>query len=288
MRKQKTGKTVADVVTERIVELMSRGVIPWRRGWDVLPAVNYVTQKAYKGINLLLLDRAGEYMTYKQMKDHGGTLKKGAEKFIAVQYYEGETKLTEQEQKEGKEATTYRSKRYYSLYHIADIEGIQSKQPHKVRNHQPLETAEKFIQEFANKPVIKVGYNQAVYYTERDLIEIPALSSYQKPEEYYSTAYHELIHATGHSSRLNREGFTDSCSIDQYSKEELIAEIGSAMLCTMAGIEHSTLEDSAAYIQSWASRLKGDSDLIIQAAAKAQAAVSYIAPNYNMMMEEAA
>lgn len=276
--KSSTGKSVYEIVTERIVGMLQQEILPWVKPWDACRAVNYVTQRPYTGINILLLDRAGEYLTYKQLKDAGGTLKPGAETYIAAQYVVKPAKDEEEEEatESDKKSKGYAYMRYFRLYHITDCVGIESKQKKIFRPHQPLQQAEQLVANYPDKPPIKVGYNQAAYYPVQDIIKMPVINHFDTAEAYYSVLYHELVHSTGHQKRLKRPGVVASRTLERYSKEELIAEIGAAMLCTMTGIEHKTIMNSVAYIQAWASRLEDDPKLIVEAAAKAQAAVNYM------------
>jgi len=107
---------------------------------------------------------------------------------------------------------------------------------------------------------------------------MPSRTAFESQAEYYSTLFHELTHSTGHAKRLAREGFDtpQKFGSESYSREELIAEMGSAMLCGVAGIEQNTLANSAAYLKTWIARLKADSKLIISAASAAQKAADYI------------
>ena len=102
--------------------------------------------------------------------------------------------------------------------------------------------------------------------------------AFDSPEAYYSTLFHELTHSTGHASRVGREGIEklNTFGSESYSKEELIAEMGAAMLCGIAGIERKTLSNSAAYLQSWINVLKSDSRMVVSAASQAQKAADYI------------
>jgi antirestriction protein ArdC len=110
------------------------------------------------------------------------------------------------------------------------------------------------------------------------MVGMPARSAFHSAEEFYSTFFHELTHATGHPSRVGREGIMNHNPFgsEDYSKEELIAEMGAAMLCGVAGIEAQTLGNSAAYLQAWISKLRSDSRLIVSAASQAQKAADYI------------
>jgi antirestriction protein ArdC len=107
---------------------------------------------------------------------------------------------------------------------------------------------------------------------------MPPKSVFNSSEEYYSTLFHELTHSTGHESRVGREGIQNlnSFGSESYSREELVAELGASMLCAVTGIAPATLENSAAYLNSWITRLKGDSKLILSAASAAQKASDYI------------
>src|SRR5580704_18512488 len=99
---------------------------------------------------------------------------------------------------------------------------------------------------------------RASYCPSTDTVAMPARSAFLAAEEYYSTLFHEITHSTGHPSRLGREGILNHNPFgsDDYSKEELVAEMGAAMLCGVAGIESHTIDNSAAYLQSWISRLR--------------------------------
>ena len=129
-----------------------------------------------------------------------------------------------------------------------------------------------------NRPTVTIGGSIASYSPTLDIVRVPELSRYEHPEEYYSTLFHELAHSTGHTSRLNREGFTGNhfCGNDVYSREELVAEMTAAFLCGHIGIETVTIKNSAAYLQTWIRVLKGDKKLAVIAAAQAQKAADYI------------
>ena len=128
-----------------------------------------------------------------------------------------------------------------------------------------------------NPPAFEQDF-RASYVPSKDTVTMPSRTAFQSQADYYSTLFHELTHSTGHAKRLGREGFDkpQMFGSDSYSREELIAEMGSAMLCGVAGIEQSTVANSVAYLQSWTARLKGDSRLVVSAASAAQKAADYI------------
>jgi len=262
---------VYEIVTERITKKLEQGVIPWRKPWNNNgQAVNYITQKPYRGINALLLDE-GEYATFNQITEQGGKVKKGEKSQIVVFW---KMLKTEEEEKE----IPYL--RYYSVFEInTQCEGLKSRRKHcETYEHDPITEAEKIKEGYTDCPPITFKAGKAYYQPSADSISIPPITDYHNPEEFYSTMFHEMVHSTGHKQRLNRSGVTGIASFgsETYSKEELVAEIGSAMLCTMAGIEHATIDNSVAYIQSWLRALKNDSKLIVFASSQAQKASNHI------------
>jgi antirestriction protein ArdC len=142
---------------------------------------------------------------------------------------------------------------------------------------RPIESAEAIVAGMPNPPAFEQDF-QAAYIPSRDTVTMPSRTAFESQAEYYSTLFHELTHSTGHAKRLAREGFDSPQKFgsESYSREELIAEMGSAMLCGVAGIEQCTLANSAAYLKSWIARLKADSKLVVQAASAAQKAADYI------------
>jgi antirestriction protein ArdC len=144
----------------------------------------------------------------------------------------------------------------------------------------PIETCDSLTRSYlVSGPAIVDGMGAAWYSRARDVVGIPPRSAFRSSEEFYSTLFHELTHSTGHSSRLNRDGIVEGHRFGDptYSKEELIAEMGAAMLCGLAGIEQVTLANSAAYVSSWLEVLRGDARMVVSAAAAAQRAADLIA-----------
>ena len=119
---------------------------------------------------------------------------------------------------------------------------------------------------------------RAWYRPSTDTVGMPSRNAFDSTEAYYSTLFHELTHSTGHPSRVGRERIEDIAAFgsESYSKEELIAEMGAAMLSGITGISPPTIPNSAAYLQGWINRLRGDSKLLVSAASQAQKAADYI------------
>jgi len=170
--------------------------------------------------------------------------------------------------------------RYYTVFNAEQCEGITvpATEGSTWAEHDPIEAAEAVQLAMPNRPTVEVGGTRACYSPSRDLVRIPELFRYEKPEEYYCTLFHELAHSTGHQSRLHREGVTGNHYFGDatYSREELVAEMAAAFLCGHTGIENATIQNSAAYLQSWIRTLRGDRKLAITAAAQAQKAADYI------------
>ncbi len=173
--------------------------------------------------------------------------------------------------------------RYYTVFNVAQCENISAgKMPittETIHNHMDkIKQCERIIDTWKDKPEVRHGKQKACYMPFSDLVHMPALESFIHSEEYYSTLFHELTHSTGHEKRLNRQGITEIAPFGTplYSKEELVAEMGAAFLCGFAGIEHATIDNSAAYIQGWLMKLKNDKKLIIIAATRHKKAANYI------------
>ena len=268
-------KNIYEIVTGKIVQKLELGVVPWRMPWNPNgQPVNWKTQKPYRGINTMILD-AGEYATFKQIQEAGGKVKKGEKGNIVVFW-----KWTEVVDAETGEAKKVPFLRYYKVFEInSQCEGFASRRKDcEVYNHNPIEAAEQIIKGYRDCPPITFKPGEAFYRPSTDSISVPALTEYKIQQDYYSTTFHEMVHSTGHKDRLNREGITKKAAFGSeiYSKEELVAEIGASMLCGVAGIDNSTLDNSASYIQSWLRKIKEEPKLIVTAAAQAQKAADYI------------
>ncbi len=267
------GKSVYEIVTNKLIEKLHEGVIPWRKPWVNASAVNWKTQRPYRGINTMLLD-PGEYATFKQISESGGKVKKGEKAHIVVFW-----KWIEKEDEETEKTEYIPYMRYYKVFEInTQVEGLNSKADHAEYDNDPITEGERIFKSYMNAPDYSFNPGQAYYKPFSDVVNVPPIKSFPVVEEYYSTLFHEMIHSTGHESRLNRSGVTKLAAFgdEQYSKEELVAEMGAAMLCGVAGIDNSTLDNSASYLQSWIKALKGDSRLAITAAQQAQKAADYI------------
>ena len=266
-------------VTSRIIQQMENGVIPWHKPWIASgKAISHATGKAYSLLNQMLLGRPGEYVTFKQCQEAGGRVKKGEKAHMVVFW-----KWIEQEDEETGEVKEVPFLRYYNVFHIDQCEGVTAKHTHEVRfpdGAEVLEAAQEIIYDYLGREGVKLTHSEgdrAFYRPATDEVVLPIRKQFVSTAEYYSTVFHELTHSTGHPSRLNRLTKPSFFGTEDYSKEELVAEIGAAALVNHVGLEtdHS-FRNSAAYVQNWLQVLKDDKRFIVSAAGKAEKAVNLI------------
>ena len=273
---------VYEMVTERIIEQLESGVIPWQKPWTGSKngAYNRVSMKPYSILNQMLLQHSGEYATFKQWTEAGGHIKNGAKSEI-VSFWK--IQLIEEEEDDGtKVKKQIPMLRYYHVFHISQVDGVEPKEKIELQELELIEEAERVKREYMDREHLKIYEkitDKAFYTPTFDYIEIPCKEQYKNVEEFYSTLFHEMIHSTGYYKRLNRleSGASAGFGSETYSKEELTAEIGSAMILNRLGIETDrTFSNSTAYIQNWLRVLRNDNKFIISASSKSEKAVKYI------------
>ena len=271
-----------EVITQKIIERLEAGVIPWQKPWRNSGGMprNLVTNRPYNGINFWLLIslkyQSPFYLTFEQVKSLNGNVRKG-EKSTMVVFW----KILESEETPGVIKKTP-FLRYYNVFNLTQTDGID---PAKIpaadsydHDFNPVEAADQLINNWTDKPKIDWDGDSAYYWPAVDTVCIPDQRTFFKDEQFYSTLYHELIHSTGHSSRLARHEKIKNHNFgsQDYSQEELVAEMGAAYLCGITDMEQETIENSAAYIKSWIRTFKDDPKVLVMAAAQAQKAVDYI------------
>lgn len=275
-------KNVYDQITANILAQLNKGIVPWHCPWKcTLGARSYSTGKPYSLLNQWLLGmKQGEYLTFAQIQKAGGRIKAGEKPQFVVFWKMVEKVSTDADGNE--KIDVFPVLKSYYVWHTDQLTGIEPKQKDidTTAHVEPIEAAENIVNEYFNRESVKLfveAIDQAFYRPSMDEIHVPTKPQFGNVGEFYSTLFHEMTHSTGHETRLNRASLTQNVafSSDTYSKEELVAEIGAAYLCNEAGIEN-TFDNSVAYIQSWAKRLKEDNRLIVSAAGKAEAAVKYI------------
>lgn len=279
-------KKICEMVAQRVLEEMEKGVAPWNQPWfgsDLF--VSHVNGKHYSLLNCILLEKPGEYATFKQVSAEGGKVKKGAKAKFVV-FWKPIEKIEEGDDGEEKK-TVHFVLRYFKVFNLDDCEGIEKKyvKDNKSFAHDPVGEAEAVVNGYcAANPTLKIERdeksNRAFYRPSEDYIQVPTLEQFELAEEFYSTLFHEMTHSTGHWSRLGRfkeDGHVAAFGGEDYGKEELIAELGAAALCGKCGIEsRDSFRNSAAYLKGWTEAIKGNPELIVAAAGKADKAVEFI------------
>ncbi len=293
MDSNNTSSTKVDVyaiVTNRIIELLETGTVPWKKPWidNGIPA-NLLSKRPYRGINLwLLLSLNYErnlFLTWDQLKKIGASVKQGEHGHVVI-YWKAAKKKEDATDDEKKIPIL----RYYKVFNISQCRDIPETitEPLVQREHNSIAECEAIINGMPNSPLLIFTGNQAFYDIEKDHVVLPSLKKFKSSEGYYSTLFHELVHSTGSEKRLNRNTITNMFEHggDAYSMEELIAELGSAYLSSFTGILKSEeLKNSAAYIKGWLSKLKDDKRFIVQASGMAQRAVDFILNQPNLESE---
>lgn len=275
---------IYQMVTDRIIAQLESGIIPWKKPWTgVSPlnggAFNRVTKKSYSILNQMLLGEGGEYATFKQWSALGGKIRKGEKQKIVV-FWKVIHKIIQDKDGNDKEVGIP-FLQYYGVFHISQVDGVEPLNKDELKDVDPIPEADEIIDSYVKREGInyqEIASNEAYYSPLGDRVVVPMKSQFQNANEFYSTAFHELTHSTGHKSRLDRIHVgVASFGSEEYSKEELVAELGAAGMLNLLGIEiPETFKNSTAYIQSWIKALRNDKKMIVMASSKAEKAIAYI------------
>lgn len=275
---------VYELVTNRIIEQLENNIIPWEKPWSgtIDGAFNRVSKKPYSILNQMLLKYDGEYATFKQWQELGGHIRKAEKSEIIVFWKMYPIK---EKQDDGTEIIkTIPLLKYINVFHISQVDGVEPLKQKVTHDIEPIDKAEKILNDYWNRENITIEHvkgDKAFYSPMFDKIQLPLFEQFKQSEDYYSTAFHESVHSTMKTSRCNRQedrkGKVVSFGSEEYSKEELVSEVGSAQLMNMVGIETTkSFRNSTAYIQSWLKVLRNDNKFIVSASSKAEKAVNYI------------
>jgi antirestriction protein ArdC len=272
-------------VNDRILAAMENGVIPWRRPWTSQLSTNYDSGKQYRGVNILTLGIAEMargftspyWLTFLQAKKHGGSIKRG-EKATYIVF--SDKKVREVEKADGtKEQKIYYFIKSFPVFNWDQTDGVPKKEngPALDPNRDIVAVSDRILSQMPNPPSYRESGSRAYYAPGEDLVNLPPIETFKTTEGYVSTKFHEYGHSTGHKSRLNRPGIMEVASFggEEYGFEELVAELTSAYICAINGIDN-TLENSTAYLQNWLGVLRNDKTMLLKASGKATAAVEYI------------
>ena len=282
-------RTTADIhraIADKVIEAMETSGKNWAKHWAV-PAseqpVSMSTGKAYRGINWLLLGiarsehryQSGRWATYKQWKGLGAQVRAGEKGEMVILY----KPILIDEKKDGKktgEKVNVRLIRAFTVFNADQVDGYAIP-----KNDDGFEWAEMpatVADDLAERAGAVVGHNDkssAFYIPSQDRINMPEQCQFDAAEGYAATLLHELTHWSGHETRCDRK-LKNSFGTKDYAKEELVAELGAAMMCGSLGISPEPREDHAKYLNGWIERLKDDPKVILSAAAKANQAAEWI------------
>jgi antirestriction protein ArdC len=282
-------------VTDQIITALENGTVPWHRPWNSVEEVprNLVSMKPYSGINVFLLALSPHsspyWVTFKQALAKGGCVRKG-EKGTMITFW----KMIKNRSYDSSDPNSRKQiplLRYYNVFNADQCDGLKgvpatpSDEPafchlpeHKRGDTNNTTLAQQIIDSMPEAPQIAHGRSRASYAPLTDIVSLPHRDDFDTPQHYYATAFHELVHATGHKDRLNRPELNKLARFgdESYSKEELVAEMGAAMLCGVAQIEAPVIDNQASYIANWLTKLRDDKKLLIGAGGKAQKASNFI------------
>ncbi|REG78504.1 ArdC family protein [Algoriphagus antarcticus] len=283
---------LAETVTNEIIEGIQNENLTWEQVWNPKNAPkNYASDRPYLGFNALWLGwvtnskkfNTPYFLTYKQAKQLGGNVKKNEKGNKVVfwkisKFVKGKSTNNEGENEDvfGRKFTPF----IWTVFNIDQIEGVDfSIEESEERVFSPIETCESIISGYADCPNIVHEGNEAFYSPVNDFINMPDKEAFKGDEQFYSILFHEMIHSTGHENRLGR--FAERSDLVgfgsiEYSKEELIAEMGASYLNAFAGIKDANFKNSLAYMKGWLKPLQDDPKMLIYAAQKAHQAANYI------------
>lgn len=281
---------IATAITNSVIEQLEKGVAPWVKPWHSKPAEgaphNPASGTYYRGANFIwlsLLQSSGafgtsdKWMTYKQAQDKGAQVVKGAKGVQVIFYKPMQVQGAFNPDTQQHDSKIIPMIKTYTVFNADFIDGLPvdevSEGAQVCEEFQTIEECEAFISSTGAK--VQHGGNSAHYSPSLDYIQLPNREDFKSRQDYYATALHELSHWTGHKSRIDRDfskskRFGDSA----YAFEELVAELGAAMLCAHLKIDGQL--QHASYIQSWLKVLKQDSKAILKAGAEAQKILDYL------------
>lgn len=275
---------VYQAVTDEIIAMLDKGVCPWRRAWKAIGGIprNY-KGRPYRGANAVLTAMhcmANEwehpiFLTFKQVQECGGKVLKGSKSIIVI----FATKTIPKKYAANPDACPANEKRfmmrYYRVFNIAQTEGVKLPKMATGNANEEIPDCAEIVE---NMPLLpEIGSGSPCYIPSLDRVLMPSIKAFDDSAHYYKTLFHELTHATGHESRLDRkEAFNNGFQSDPYAFEELIAELGASFLCGHAQIFSETKDQAASYLKGWMEVFKSDKKFFFRACAQAQKAADYI------------
>lgn len=293
-KKNENKKSVAEIITQRFIDALEGGRVPWVRPWDMWTSWSRTTGNDYRGANQLTLS-GGEYITFKQAKEQGIQIKKGSKSEMIVKYTDYKRTVTEEEaaqmvaefkispkqiehMENGKCKVPARSIKYYNVFNVETCTDAETKHDKQQKRHEwdAIEEAEAIAAGYIERDGLKVRVesNQPCYKPGLHEIETGRKEQFTSPAGYYSTLFHEMVHSTMKTLKRPHGAAKGSKG---YAREELVAEIGAAYIMSYLGIEDElTAMNSNEYVRGWATKLGSDPNAILWAAPKAIEAANLI------------
>lgn len=296
MKNSRSNRDLYQEVTDKIVSALESGTVPWHKPWGFgIPAQNHFSGHVYRGVNAMLFSFADlptpYFATFDQISKAGGKVKKGAKSYTVyfsdLLIYKDKKRISEQEYRklpkgEKENCKVVKVQKPWPVFNMGDTEGVPVK-PNVMREtdaNNRLYECDSFLECIPKKPEIEEKFEFSAYYNPAtDKIVMPLIDLFNEVEGYYATLFHELAHATGHPSRLNRDTLSNYSYFgsENYSKEELTAEICACFVCNRLGIDtYKITENAHAYIAGWLKELKNDKRLFWEACTAAQKAFEFL------------
>lgn len=272
MAKQR--RDIAQEITNKFIDAIENGMADgkWTRPWTVLNELptNIETGAVYRGMNFMLLMWAGGgvWGTYKQWQNKGCQVRKGEKSQVIIRPMMGKDKETDETRIFGWAGA--------AVFHSSQVDGYEAPQV-ETREFVANAVAEQVLADSGAD--IRHGGDRAFYVPSQDFIQMPTKEQFDNETVYYSTAMHELVHWTGHKSRLDRGLNTSRFGDNAYAFEELVAELGSCFLSAHTGVHIGFTDNHAKYLKGWLEIMKGDKNAIITASSQAQKAVESLLPS---------
>lgn len=284
-KKKRAERDIPQIVSDKIVEAMSNGVSPWQKPWKDDGTVrglpyNPTTGKTYQGSNIMLLQIAAiqkgysseQWMGYGQSEALGGQVRKGEKSTMIIRV----VTIFEKDPVTKKNTKEVRFRKVFgvNVFNAEQIDGL----PEEIINPEgrepvPIPDVAKWVSETLGVN-LQHGGNMACYIPSIDTVKVPYRDQFETEEGYNGTMFHEVTHWTGAKARLDR--FKNGAfGSENYAREELVAEMGAAMLCAALGHPY-VVEHHASYMASWRKAIKADKNVIIKAATDAAEAMNFI------------
>lgn len=254
-------KDIYQHITDKIVEQLKKGTVPWRKPWRQGLPSNYITKRPYNGINRLTLlcndYPSPYYLTFLQAKQLGGHILKNETGHLIVFW-----KVINIVNDKDEHIDEFPLLRYTYVFNLTQTDLYKPDEEEQIT----ITECEQLLNNIRPKPTIKHNTSECFYDKQNDYISIPPMSQFNSKEEYYSSLYHELVHWTGHKTRLNRQDL-------DYATEELVAELGSSFLCAITGISSTVINNQTAYIRYWLEMIRSKELNLVTVSKLAQLAV---------------